>query len=355
MDKKKRRTIKALVVFLCMLSAAFSISYWAMAKYDSAGDLSSIGDSSYYVKMSTLDFDGVVKPYALRPLMPLTVYSVTSAINFFGIDKFLSNIDQYENVDEKLTSVYFGLVNILCIAMTGFLFFYYCRRLGFSDWMSMAGALMYFASFFTVTYYTLPMIDSMAALFIMLAFYAVLCESDLLIFLTAFIGPFAKETTFVILPMLVLCGSKTKLRKLILCLPGITAFLIYVNNISHLTANTEGWNLFGVSFWTQKLTRFLQVFLQSFNIYFLIENIQIFMFLWVLAGYGLIYCKKHDFIRRQSWLLLLLIALPPLAGIPAVGRCAFFLFPVVFPLALYTLDSLFEYTKDDDEVQEASL
>ncbi|MDP2939820.1 MAG: hypothetical protein Q8O13_07070 [Candidatus Omnitrophota bacterium] len=327
-SNKKRNIVEALVIFFLFLSAAFSISYWAIAKYDVYSDYTACGDAQQYIKMSRHDYSNVQQRYRNRPLMPFIVSLLNDHLK---IDNFLNKY--YENVENKIIQLNFGIVNILAIALTALLFFYYCIYLNFSKWESLVGSFLFLTSFFVVTYFTIPMVDSLSAFFIMAGFYAVLRSSLLGLSLSFLLGVFTKETTFVILPLILLEERRLFTKKLLVCLPGIISYIIFVIFFQDKADAT-----FYIFKDVVKILKgnFIQVSMREFSFYTLIENIQIFMFLWILFIYALFKCKKPVFLKRVVWLLIIPVFTPLLPG-AVVGRAVFYLFPIVIPFALLAL------------------
>jgi len=324
--------IEKICIFLLFLGISFSICYWAMAKYDIDSDYKACGDAQYYMKMSKMDYADVCKPYRYRVLMPSLVYLLNEHMN---IDTFLSRY--YEDVGKKKIQLNFGIINIICIAFSGFLLFYYCLNLGFDKWQSFVGALLFFTSFFVVNYYSVPMVDSMAAFFVIAGFYAVLRGSAIGLGLSFLFGVFAKETTFLLLLLVILEDRKIFSKRLLYCLPGIVAYIVFVNIFKY----SEGWTISKTLLDPGCLSHYVSSFCAQLNVYFVIEGIQTFMFLWALFLYAIFKLNKPIFIKRALWLLLLPLILAPIAGTPVVGRVIFFLSPIVIPLSLLTLRKVF--------------
>jgi hypothetical protein len=336
----KKKALEKIVIFLLFLSASFSITYWAIAKYDVYSDYHACGDTHHYIKMSLNDFSGVEQRYRNRPLMPFLVSLLNKHLN---ISHFLSRY--YEDVDKKIIQLNFGIVNILCLTFTSFLFFYYCLRLGFSKQEGLIGGFLYLTSFFVVNYYTVPMADSLSVFFILAGFYAILQNSLVGLFLSFSLGVFTKETTFLLLLLIFLEERRFFSKKLLVCLPGIVAYAIFVIYLQESTNNTAGLFIFR-DFFNIIQGRFLLDGFSFFSLYTLIENIQIFLFLWVLFAYALFKCKKPEFLKRAIWLMILPV-ITPFLGAGAVGRVVFYFFPIVIPLSLLALREILSLTARD--------
>jgi len=333
MEKFNRKNfIEKICIFLLFLSVSFSICYWAIAKYDVDSDFKAIGDAQSYIKMSKMDYTNVRKPFRYRIMAPSLVYVLDKSLD---LDSFLNKY--YEDVEKKKIQLNFGIVNIISIAFTGFLLFYYCVHLGFNKWESLVGSFLFFTSFFVVNYYSVPMVDALAAFFIMAGFYAVLRNSAVGLFLSFLFGVFAKETTFLILFLIVLTERKIFSKKMLCCLPGIVAYFIFINVFRY----SEGWTITRTLLDSSQFLEFASLFCRRLNLYFLIEAIQTFMFLWVLFLYAVFKYDKPLFIKRALWLLIFPFIAAPIAGTPAVGRVTFFLFPIVIPFALLVLKDIF--------------
>lgn len=326
------RPVEKICLFMLFLGISFSICYWAIAKYDVNTDYKACGDAQYYIKMSKMDYSDVRKPYRYRILMPSMVYILNKYLNF---DSFLSKY--YEDVEKKKIQLNFGIVNIIAIACSGFLLFYYCSYLGFNKWESLVGALLYFTSFFVINYYSVPMVDALAAFFIIAGFYAVFRNSNIGLMLSFLFGVFAKETTFLILLLIIFEEKKIFSKKLLYCLPGILAYFIFVNIFKY----SQGWTISKTLLDGNYLASYIGSFSKKLNAYFVIEGIQTFMFLWVLFLYAIFKLKKPLFIKRALWLLLLPLIFAPIAGTPVVGRVTFFLCPIIIPLSLIALRNIF--------------
>lgn len=336
----KTKLSEKIVIFMLLLSAAFSITYWAIAKYDVYTDYKACGDAQSYIKMSHYDYSGVEQRYRNRILMPFIVSLLNKHLK---IEPFLSKY--YQDVDKKMIQLNFGIVNILSIALTAFLFFYYCLYLKFSKWESLLGSFLFLTSFFVVNYFTVPMVDSLSTFFIMGGFYAVLRGSVVGLFLSFLFGVFTKETTFIILPLILLVERRIFSKKLLLCIPGVFAYAIFAASIQKTIGSVNGFYLFK-DVLNIIQGKFLANAFGWFSLYTFIEYIQVFMFLWILFIYAFLKCKKPMFLKRSCWLLLAPLV-TPFFGVAAVGRVVFYLFPIVIPLALLAIRDILTTTDSD--------
>lgn len=328
----KKGFVEKICILLLFLGISFSICYWAMAKYDVDSDYTACGDAQYYIKMSNMDYKDVCKPYRYRVLMPSLVYVFNKYVN---MDSFLSRY--YEDVEKKKAQLGFGIINTIAIALSGFLLLYYCARLGFNKWESLVGALLFFTSFFVINYYPVPMVDSLAAFFIIAGFYAVLTNSAAGLILSFLFGVFTKETTFLIPLLIMLEEKKIFPKKLFYCLPGLITYIVFMNFFKY----PQGWTISRVLLDHHYFLEHAGSFCKTLGAYFVIEGIQTFMFLWALFLYAIFKLNKPAFIERALWLLLLPFIFAPIGGTPVVGRVTFFLFPVIIPLSLLALRKLF--------------
>lgn len=330
----RKKITEQIVIFLLFLSASFSIAYWAIAKYDVYSDYKACGDTQHYIRMSRHDYSGIGEQYRKRVLMP---YLVSLLNDHLKIGKFLGKY--YETTETKMIQLNFGIINILAITLTAFLFFYYCRYLQFSKWEAMIGSFLFLTSFFVVNYYTVPMVDSLSSFFMMAAFYAILRNSLLGLFLSFSLGVFAKETTFVILLLILLQERRIFSKKLLVCLPGVVLYAAFIAGLSKEPTGA-GFYIFREIIPILQ-GKFIPQAMREFGFYTLIENIQIFMFVWVLFIYALFKCKKPLFLQRALWLLIIPF-FTPLLPAASVGRVVFYFFPIVIPVCLLALRQVFE-------------
>jgi len=328
MNLKINRSFEKIILFPLFLSVSFSICYWAIAKYDVYSDYRACGDAYSYIKMSRMEYKDVPRPYRYRILMPSIVYLLNKNLKIEG---FLSKY--YEDVDKKTIQLNFGIINILAITFTAFLLYYYCLHLAFTKWESLVGAFLYFTSFFVVTYYSVPMVDSLASFFVMACFYSILKNKSLGLFFAFLLGVFTKESTFFIILLIILVDRNIFSKRLFACLPGVFAYILFVR----IFPAGEGENIFSIALNVNTLKQYLQSYTQSLNFYTVIEYIQTFMFLWALFFYALYKVKKPVFLKRSLWLMLFPFFVSPVVGASAVGRVAFYLFPIVIPLSLLAL------------------
>lgn len=337
---KKNKIVEKAVVFLLLLSAAFSITYWAMAKYDVSSDYRACGDTQSYIKMSYGKFEGIQQRYRHRIVMPFFVSLLNKHLK---ISDFLSKY--YEDVDKKIIQFNFGIVNILAIALTAFIFFYYCLYLQFSKLESLLGCFLFLTSFFVVNYYTIPLVESLSTLFLMGGFYAVMRGSLWGIFLSFLLGIFTRETNFVLVFLILLEERKFFTKKLLVCVLPTIMYALFVIAMQKRFGSDQGFFVFkdALNIIQGKL---LSVAFPQFSLYTLIENIQTYMFVWILFIYALLKCKKPVFLKRCTWLMFLPLS-SPFLGAGVVGRAIFTLFPIVIPFALLAIRDILGKSDSD--------
>ena len=153
------------------------------------------------------------------------------------------------------------------------------------------------------------------------------------------LGVFTKEATFLVIPLIMLVKKNIFSKELFICLPGALLYIIFVT----LFKSPLGDNVFSIASDPSRLKEFLGSYVTNLSLYGLIEAIQTFMFLWVLALIAIFKCKVPLFLKRSLWLFILPFVTAPIVGIPFVGRVTFYLFPVVIPLSLFALKDIFAH------------
>ena len=122
-------------------------------------------------------------------------------------------------------------------------------------------------------------------------------------------------------------------KELFVCVPGVLLYIIFVT----LFRSQLGDNVFSIVSNPLRLKEFLGSYVTNLSLYGLIEAIQTFMFLWILALIALFKCKVPVFLKRSLWLFILPLITAPVVGLPFVGRVTFYLFPIIIPLSLFAL------------------
>lgn len=329
----KKELVKKICLALLFLSVSFNISYWAFAKYDVYSDLNAIGDAEHYMNMSRQEFTNVGRRYYNRFLVP----SIASFLNQnLEIEKFLPA--GYENVSKKSIQLNFGIINILALGGTAFMLFFFCKDLKFSEWESLAGCFLFFTSFFVINYYTAPLVDAAGCFFLLACIYAILRERSLWLFLAFLLGVFVKESTLIVLLFIIINEKKIFTKKLLVCLPGVVLYALFLNTGKGFTGANDFYAL--INFHSYKNNMLLA--LKDYSLYRLLEIIQTYMFLWILFFYSLFKYKKPAFLRKHLWFIIMPFFIALFMGSAVAGRILFYSFPIVIPLALLALRDILE-------------
>jgi hypothetical protein len=326
--------LKNLFIYFLFLGVAFNITYWAIAKYDVYSDFRAVNDARYYIQMSQGNYDGVLSRYAKRFILPEMVRSVNRILNIEG---FLSRY--YEDVDKKTAQLSFGVINILFLASTAFLFFLFTKNLGFSELEGLLGSLLFLTSFFVITYYTLPLVDSAGCFFVMACFYALQRQSIFWLAVSFLIGVFAKESTFIIFLASFFVVRSFRWGAVFACLPGILLYFLITGGKS---GEASGYNIFEIMMMPALLKNNILGGFKDFSWFTLIETVQLMSFAWIFFFWGLFRIKKPEFIKRQLWLLFLPLLVPFLVGESSVSRVAFYLFPIFLPIVMLGIKDILE-------------
>jgi hypothetical protein len=296
-------------------------------------DLSAAGDAEQYIKMSRGDYENVQTRYLRRWLIPSAVSLLRDNIK---IPAALS--ESYEIEEYKLTNLYFGMINVFFLTLSALFLYHFCRDLNFNDWESFSAGLLFLTSFFVITYYTIPMIDSAASFFIMAGYWAVKQRKLFWLTLIFLIGLFVKETTLVLILVLFLDDWRFALKKSFIFIPGVVLYALLSSMAPKLGATIIGNVTDKSSFFSSIKASF-----DSLNFYTFVENFQILMFLWFLFIFALIYKWREIpiFLKKQMPLLALILVTPFLVNSGAVGRAAFYLFPIMLPVVVLALREVF--------------
>lgn len=329
----KNKFIKNACLLLLFLSVAFNITYWAMAKYNVFEDLKASGDAAHYINMSEEDYSHVFRRYFNRFLAPAIVSMLNRHLEF--PQALVSN---YEDIDKKMIQLNFGIVNIIFLAGTAFLFFYYLKDLKFSEWEALTGCLLFFTSFFVVTYYTTPLVDAAGCFFFMACVYAVYKNNLLWLAVSFLLGMLTKETTLLIFIVIFINDRNIFSKKLLVCLPALIPYFLLVN-VGH---GLPGSNDFHAMVSFSSYGEFFTYAFKDYTLYRFIELTQVYMFLWVLLLYAVFKCKKPEFIRYQAWVIVVPMAIELFIGSALAGRIAFYTFPFMIPLAMLALREILE-------------
>lgn len=171
--------------FLLISSSAtlliLSLFYIGLIFYDFAKFFTF--DSQFYLNISYNPFLSTSAPYMYRILTPILVFILPFKHTFSFI-----------------------LINLSALILTSILFYYYLRKLNFTQVYSFIGFLFFIFSL-NVLYsmYNIALIDPISFLLFLLALYAILHGNDKLYLFTLVFGILNKETILFTLPIYFLC------------------------------------------------------------------------------------------------------------------------------------------------------
>ena len=324
---------KLLIVFLLCLSASASIVYFPITKYDlyDSATGGKHGDVSQYVKMyQGIPLSNIRKPFCYRILTPFLARLVPSVPDSIG--------QFYEITPEKIIQLKFGIINLLGLAITSFLLFVFCGSLSFSDNESLFGSYLFLTSFFVVNYGGVPLVDALAYCFLLLGILSAMKNWQTLLFFSSALGMFAKETT-ALLPLWILLlpdSMASRFRKVLLCLPGIVLYLV----VRFALFPTDFGYHYGFHAAVQSLK--LTLIPSAYWLYYAFDGGLSFGLLWVLGLHGwiLIRREKNNPLYRLSFIVPVILVIPFFI-FSNIGRIWFLAFPVVIPLSLLSLRSIF--------------
>lgn len=230
-----------------------------------------------------------------------------------------------------LLKVKFGIVNSVFLAATIALMFYYLQALRFSDLESMLGMLIFATARPVVQNSGIPMVEVSSYFFLLLSLYAIVKNQPLLLIVAFSLGVFAKETTFVVLPMAMIFYWSRGLWRASLLVPGVVAYFWFRFGLqpdpkeSYFNLS-DGWlsNLVEQLRFVTRLNGALE-FGSSFNL------------VWLAAIYGFFRSRMSKWFRMWalglvacSILMAFVLVGPQYPG----GRAIFMAFPVVIPYSL---------------------
>lgn len=331
----KRKIIFSCCVYFLFFGIAFNITYWAMAKYDVRSDFSSVNDARYYIQMSQGNYEGVPPRYAKRFVLPEMVRLLNENLK---MEKFLGRY--YQDIEQKTVQMNFGLVNILFLSGAAFLFFLFMLNLGFSAMEGLLGGMIFLTSFFVVTYYTIPLVDSAGCFFVMACFFAIQQQNIFWLTICFLIGVFVKESTFVIVLASMLSGRKIWFKALLACLPGVLAYLFLSWGKA---GGTGGYNIFEIATTPELFMGTIKSGISDFSLFAIIESVQLLGFCWIFFIAGLFHQPKPEFLRRQFGLFLLPLVVPFLVGESNLSRVAFYLFPIFLPIVMFGIRDILKW------------
>ena len=233
--------------------------------------------------------------------------------------------------DFWIAKVKFDIINFLFLSTTGILLFYFLLSLDLSFYESLIGILLFYTARPVIQSAGAPMVEASAYFFLILCLYAIRLKNLLLLTLGFSIGLFAKETTFLILPVVFFSELKNRIKAIFLLFPGIAIYLIFRFYI-HPDSQENYFHLKYILSAGPRLCSLIR-----FNK--AVDLFSSFGLLWIPVIYALINRKGPTQILRWSYLFLFLLGMIFLLGFN-LGRILFYAFPVVIPLALYGMRSM---------------
>lgn len=322
----------AAIALLC-LGAAAAVVYVPITKYmlyePGLGGI--VGDVGQYVRMEQgTPLDQIARPFRYRVFTPLIAHAVplppASLLRYFDMS------------DDKLVLLRFGLVNWVGIAVAGMAMVAVSLALEFTLPEGLLAALLFFTALPVVNFDGAPMADAWGHAFLALGLLAALRGSLVGLFVASLIGMFAKETTVLLLPMVLLLAGTWRQRawRVAALLPGLAAYAFFrlvahpggagFPADPHTSLENLGWRLQHGPYY----------------MWLLWDGGSAFLALWPLAAIGLwnLRSRRHEPLARLAWLVPG-IFLVPLAIGSNVGRIWFYAFPVMIPLALEGLRRAF--------------
>lgn len=316
-----------LLFYLLLLSISLGIIYTPVTKVDLQDP--SLGDIHYYIAIyEGKSLKEIPKPFRYRFIVPVVARVIPSLPNIIA--------DHFDIDSTKIIKYKFGLLNAVGMSLAAFVLFLFCGNLGFSKLLSLVGSLLFLTNFYIINYAGLPMVDAFAYFFLIICFYAIMKDRNLLLFTMFTLGIFVKET-IVLSFAYILCQKRLwsqKVTKILICMPGVSAYL-YVRLI--MLPTQQGYNY--------TIDRFIEAnagYLQSVSpwVNAFINMLFGFGFLWLLSvkGWLVLNKQKHPEISAMMPILPVVLALPIIIG-SNLGRIWFLAFPLILPLALKGLES----------------
>jgi hypothetical protein len=316
------RPRNSILLLLLFFSISCSIVYTPVTKVDLNDG--AIGDAKLYIAIyEGQSLQEIPKPYRYRILVPYLARLIPSPPAML--------IEGFEIDPIKITKFKFGIVNAIGIALTAWVLFFFCSRLGFDRSLSMIGSFLFLTSFYILNYAGLPYIDAFAYFFLISCLYATLENRNFMLFSLFAVGIFAKETIVLTLIYIVFREQSwpQRLKKIVLCLPGLVAYL-YVRLIVMPTNIGSNYTS----------DQFLKVIAQYGSghapwVFAAINLVFVFGSMWILAFKGLQIVHKRDNRELLALLPILAVSLltPFLIG-SDLGRIWFLGFPAIIPLSL---------------------
>ena len=260
-------------------------------------------DSQSYFEMSYMSFQNVTAPYIYRILTPFLVH-------IFPCDHVTG----------------FILINLTSLFLTAVLFYYYLKKLNFSQIHSFIGVLLFLLSSTVIfSMYDIVLVDFLSFLFFLLAFYAILCENDNVYLIVLIFGVLNKETILLTLPLYFLFKlsdnrlvESLKSTILVAIIPLVLFICIryYFGFTSYFSVFTIKETLLYIS--------------QTNTI--LVNPYLAFGTLWIIILYNVRFVK-NVFLKKSLYILPFIFLQILIAT--DIFRALFLAFPIIIPISLY--------------------
>lgn len=299
----KYSSIKELVIIsTIVMSVILCIFYLGITFVNGFAKILSY-DSHSYLEMSYMSFQNVIAPYIYRILTPFLVY----ILPFNHMTGFI-------------------LVNLTSLFLTAVLFYYYLKKLNFSQIHSFIGVLLFLLSSTVIfSMYDIVLVDFLSFLFFLLAFYAILCKNDNAYLIVLIFGVLNKETILLTIPLYFLfklsdneLTESLKSTLLIATIP-LALFLsirYYFGFTSYFSLDTIKETLLYVF---QTNTVFVNPYL-------------VFGTLWIISLYNIKFVE-NVFLKKSLYILPFIFLQILIAT--DIFRVLFIAFPIIIPISLY--------------------
>lgn len=325
--------VRTTALALVCLTVSAALVYPPITKYElfENGFGGRAGDTGQYILMSQgTPLNQIVKPFRYRVFTPflarLMPLPPAGLLRYFDL------------TPERLITYRFGMVNLLGLALSGLLLIQLCAAFSFEAPWSLLGALLFYTSFPVVNGAGAPMTDAWAYAFILLGLVAAVRGSMVWLMLASLVGMFAKETTLMLVPAVLLLADapRVKLRKLAALVPGIVVYVIFRQALS------EG----GYSFPSNPITAFARLVERMsagpYLWWILFEGATAFGLLVPLGVVGAWSLRRRPRapLARLAWLVPATLLLPFVNAVgigSGIGRLWFYSFPVMIPLIMVGL------------------
>ena len=317
---------------MVFLWAAAGLVYPPITKYDlyDPGLGGREGDVGQYVRIyQGVPLQQVARPFRYRVLTPRLARLVPAVphalLRYFDVN------------EEKQVKYRFGIVNLVALAVSGLLMVMLCGSLGFGLGEGLLATFLYYTSFPVINSAGTPMVDAWAHAFLLLGLVAALRGSLPWLAAASLIGMFAKETTLLLVPAVLVLDApwRSKATRLLVLLPGVLAYAVF-----RFVLYPGGYGLPGDPA-TAMSNLIWRLNHGPYLMWILFDGGTAFGLLWPLAAYGAWSLRgaSRDPLVRLAWLVPGVLLVPFLIG-SNIGRIWFYAFPAVIPLAVAGLRRL---------------